>query len=321
MKKITKITAAVLMVAIPLVMLSCKHNNNNNIEDNGYSEPPVEVIPDDAMRNWKSTSSSTEWAVYGVQDLEKLAEVVNGGESLAGVTIKQKKNIVINEKVLSDDFKEPAEGSEPGTPNPNLKNLESIGSGQDHNDNPFSGTYDGQGYFIKGLYIYQGHHGLGLFGLVEEAVIKNVIIIDACIVNKNIEVVEGAKDPNDGSDDDRVGGIVGVVCAEEDSETPTEITNCFFAGVVGSDVAKKRSSPYEYIGAIIGRLEKTTVCITDCIAYSRIYGSSESPICGKNKEGELQTENVICVNASDLDEDEIAEEIAEEIKTIKARVQ
>lgn len=323
MKRITKITAAVLMTAISLVMFSCQNSSDNN-EEKDKKEKVEETIPNDAMRYWNSSSSATEWSVYGVEDLEKLAEVVNSGNALAGVTITQKKDIVINEKVLSDDFVEPAEGDEPGTPNPNLKNLDSIGKGKDvEKDNPFSGTYDGQGKIISGLYMYQGHQGLGLFGFVEEAVIKNVILVDACVINNNMQYFpdqDTDEHKNDGSDDDRFGGIVGVVGASEDSETPTEIINCFFAGVVGSKVAKDRGSPYEYIGAIVGRLEKTEVDISDCIAYSRIYGSSDSPICGKNKNGQLKTDNVICVDASDYDE-EMAADIVAAIKTVQSRVQ
>ena len=331
MKKITKITAALLVAVIPLVSFSCKHNNNN-IEENGKSEPPVEVIPDDAMRYWQSSSTATEWSVYGVEDLEKLAEVVNGGNALAGVTITQKKDIVINEKVLSDDFKEPAEGDEAGTPNPNLKNLDSIGTGKDvENDNPFSGTYDGQGKIISGLYMYQGHQGLGLFGFVEEAVIKNVILIDSCVINKNVKLGTRADDPHDSDDDDRFGGLIGVIGASEDSETPTEIINCLFAGVVGSKVAKDRGSPYEYIGGMVGRADADATA-KDCFAFARIYGSHADAFCGRHKNSSTGYEYFPLtardnVNGdgkgeeiSDFDED-VAAEIAEAIKAVKANVQ
>ena len=98
MKKITKITAALLMAAATLLSFSCKHNNN--IEDDGKSEPVVkEVVPEDAVRNWKSSSKVKAWSVYGVEDLEKLAEAVNAGNDFAGKTITVKNDIVINKNV------------------------------------------------------------------------------------------------------------------------------------------------------------------------------------------------------------------------------
>ena len=81
MKKINKIAAALLIAAIPFALFSCNHNNE---EQNGKSDPKPntvveEKVPEDAMRNWTIDSESTEWSVYGVADLEKLAEVVNDG--------------------------------------------------------------------------------------------------------------------------------------------------------------------------------------------------------------------------------------------------
>lgn len=333
MKKLNKITAALLIAAIPFALLSCNHNNE---EQNGKSDPKPntvveEKVPEDAMRNWTIDSESTEWSVYGVADLEKLAEVVNDGNDLSDSTITVKNDIVINKSVLTKDFEEPAEGAEPGTPNPNLKNLESIGRGESpeggYDKASFGGTFDGNGKVISGLYMYQGHQGLGFFGVVDGATIKNVILVDACVINRNMipNPDPDADYPHDNKDDDRFGGLVGL--AEENG---VEIENCLFAGVVGSEVAQLRGSPYEYIGGLIGRATADSKA-KDCFVFARIYGSHEDAVCGKQKKNETKEYFPLSsrdnlngdgkgVEVKTFDED-IAADIADAILTVKENVQ
>ena len=89
----------------------------------------------DAMRYWTSGSTATAYYIYDYVDLEKLAEVVNSGIDLAGVTITQRNNIVINTSVLGNNFEEPEEAST-GEPNAELINFAGIGS----KNNLFAGT-------------------------------------------------------------------------------------------------------------------------------------------------------------------------------------
>ena len=324
MKKITKITAALLVAVIPFVSFSCKHNNNN-IEDNGKSEPVV--IPEDAVRNWTAASKATAWSVYGVEDLEKLAEAVNAGNDFAGKTITVKKDIVINENVLTKDFEEPEEGKD-GTPNPKFKNLESIGRGvspeEDYEACSFSGTFDGNGKVISGLYMYQGHQDLGFFGLVDGATIKNVILIDACVINRNVipNPDENATYPHDNKDDDRFGGLVGVV---DGNGAGVTIENCLFAGVVGSQAAVDRGSPYEYIGGLIGRAD-TDATVKDSFVFARLYGSRDDKtdvVCGKKPENVDRTningEDDKGVEVKDFDE-AVEKEITDAVKAVQAKV-
>ena len=324
MKKITKITAALLVAVIPLVSFGCKHNNND-IENDGKSEPVV--IPEDAMRNWTSGSKVKAWSVYGVEDLEKLAEAVNAGNDFAGKTITVKKDIVINENVLTKDFEEPEEGKD-GTPNPKFKNLESIGRGvspeEDYEACSFSGTFDGNGKVISGLYMYQGHQGLGFFGLVDGATIKNVILIDACVINRNVipNPDENATYPHDNKDDDRFGGLVGVV---DGNGAGVTIENCLFAGVVGSQAAVDRGSPYEYIGGLIGRAD-TDATVKDSFVFARLYGSRDDKtdvVCGKKPENVDRTningEDDKGVEVKDFDE-AVEKEITDAVKAVQAKV-
>ena len=242
------------------------------------------VVPEDAIRLWTAESTATTWSVYNFEDLEKLAEIVNGGKDLAGVTITQKEDITINESVLGDNFAEPAE-AEAGVANADLKNFAGIGSKK----NPFAGTYDGNAKTISGLYIYGGQQGLGFFGGLNAATIKNVIIVDACVVNKNVDYITPEEDPDledkkrhDCSDDDRFGGLVGVTAGGEST-----IERCIFVGTVGSKAAKDRGDPYEYIGGIIGRVESDTVAnLKNCVSLVKLYGSSAAlvkKVSGKAK--------------------------------------
>lgn len=325
MKKITKITAALLVAVIPLVSFGCKHSNND-IENDGKSEPVV--IPEDAMRNWTSGSKVKAWSVYGVEDLEKLSEAVNAGNDFAGKTITVKNDIVINENVLTKDFEEPAEGAEPGTPNPKFKNLDSIGRGvspeEDYEACSFSGTFDGNGKVISGLYMYQGHQGLGFFGVVDGATIKNVILVDACVINRNLipNPDTSSSYPHDNKDDDRFGGLVGVV---DGNGAGVTIENCLFAGVVGSQTALDRGSPYEYIGGLIGRAD-TDATVKDSFVFARIYGSREDKtdvVCGKKPTNVDRTningEDDKGVEIKDFGED-VAKEIADAVKAVQANV-
>ena len=240
--------------------------------------PPAEEIPADSIRNWTSEAAATEYKVYNVEDLKFLAETVSAGNTLAGITVVVANDITINESVLKAGFLEPEEG-EGATANASLVNLASIGM----RGKGFAGTFDGNGKVIKGLYMYQANQGLGFIGATAEgAVIKNVTIIDACVVNCN------ASGADDGSDDDRFGGLVGLV------EGATTIENCVFIGVVGSEAAKARGGAYEYIGGLIGRCD-AAVSAKDCTVLARVYGGDVINQKGADK---ITKENVIGIDAA-----------------------
>ena len=298
---------------------------NGNTEDpNGNTEEPADTKENDIAAGLKD--NVVAYNIYDVAGLQKLAEIVNGGNALDGYTFTVANDITINENVLSDDFLEPAE-SALGEPAANLVNLESIGK----REKPFSGTFDGNGKIIKGLYIYQGHQGLGFFGSVKAATIKNVIILDACVVNKNMEAgsQDQKKDANDnntkklcwwdaefpeqgtipkinhdGNDDDRFGGLIGL------AEGVASVENCIFEGVVGSAAAANRtdnvkdangndytSNPYEYIGGLVGRAD-AAVTANHVIVLARIYGSG-GVICTK---GTVNQTEVAAFDASDAEQ-------------------
>ena len=218
-------------------------------------------------------NGATAYKLSNVEGLRKLAEIVNDGNSLAGITITQTEDITINAKVLKAGFLEPDEGAD-CTPNASLVNLDSIGK----RDTPFAGTFDGNGKFIKGLYIYQSHQGLGFFGDASGATIKNVTLLDSCIINSN------ASGTADGSDDDRFGGLLGMASGK------TIITNCIFIGVVGSAAAQERGGSYEYGDGFIGRVD-AEVTTEGCTILARCYSEPSIKVA--------ITGNVLKLNASD----------------------
>ncbi len=71
-----------------------------------------------------------------------------------------------------------------------------IGSTGENNNN-FRGIFDGQNYFIRGLYVEGGRAGLGFFGEVRTGTVKNFTIYGEVVVNTEV---------------DYIGGVIGSVC-------------------------------------------------------------------------------------------------------------
>lgn len=239
------------------------------------------VAPADAVRNWDAEKPSTAMSVYKYSDLEKLAEIVNGGNALSGVTITQKKDIAINKSVLGEKFVEPAEAEE-CKPNADLINFAGIGNRK----SPFAGNYDGNKKIISGLYIYGDHQGLGFFGSIKNSTIKNVIIVDSCVINNN-ESAAG-----DGNDDDRFGGLIGMTIeTSEDAPLTDSIENCIFVGTLGSEAALNRGGAYEYIAGMIGQISKyTTVSMKNCYSLVNLNGTSVAALV-KSVKGKVNCED------------------------------
>ena len=259
--------------------IAVKDDKTSNVTSAAYTIAAPETIPADSIRTYGKdveegqVESRTAFKVYNFKDLKKLADLVNGGNTLAGVTITQAENIVINENLLSADFEAPAE-AEAGVPNANFVVFDGIGQ----IEKPFAGTYDGAQHYVSGAYVYGGHQGLGFFGATNGATIEGLYIIDSCVVNKNTACDEAKTNTpaDDGTDDDRFGGIVGLV------EGDTTINGCAFVGTVGSAEAKARGGAYQYIGGVVGRVASGTLTMEGVSAFANLYASSDAkPLVGK----------------------------------------
>ena len=65
------------------------------------------------------------------------------------------------------------------------------------NSNNFRGIFDGQNYYIRGLYVEGDRAGLGFFGEVRTGTVKNFTIYGEVVVNTEV---------------DYVGGVIGSIC-------------------------------------------------------------------------------------------------------------
>lgn len=158
--------------------------------------------------------TDTEFVITTAEQLAGFAELVDDKKTFEGKTVKLGKNIDLG--VLG-------ENNEPICFNP-------IGSYR--NDNPFKGTFDGQSYTISNLSqntwalnngYYYGDLGLGLFGLVEDATVKNLKMDEASISGES--------------------AICGIVAA-------TAYGNCTFENIT---VANSEAADYQYYaGGIVG---------------------------------------------------------------------
>ena len=107
-------------------------------------------------------------------------------------------------------------------------------------NNPFTGTFDGNGHTISGLIIHGAKSRyIGLFGC-NEGTIRNVGVINA-----NIEVL-------DDYGDTAAGGIVG--------STEDTVDNCFFSGNITLSTLSGRA----YAGGIAGTTGEGTIAISNC---------------------------------------------------------
>ena len=153
------------------------------------------------------------YLIRNVNDLKLLAEKVNNGTNYAGKYFKQTANIDLS----------------------NETNWTPIGQ----SNNPFKGTFDGDGHQITNLKI-TGGSGAGLFGYTKGAVIKN------CNVTGEVN----------GSN--YSGGIVGY------ANDNTHILNCSFQGNVEGTGA--------YVGGIVGNTSSGCE-VSGCFVTGKVEGS------------------------------------------------
>ena len=138
---------------------------------NMYEASLVDIWDGTVDTSWYNETAAA-FTLTSAEQLAGLTELVDGGTTFAGKTI--------NLNTDMDLYCEDDEG--------NVICFDPIGSYK--NDDAFKGTFDGQGHTIYNLSqntwaldngYYYGDLGLGLFGLVEDATIKNLIMDGANI--------------------------------------------------------------------------------------------------------------------------------------------
>lgn len=176
-------------------------------------------------------------------ELAYLAEKVNGGESYSGNYFKLTSDIRLN----ADDV--PTADGEPTLWTP-------IGTYVSRKDNkPFSGTFDGNGHTITGLYINNATQYQGLFGNISTGgVVKNLVVAGRVIATGQ----------------NNVGGIVARLSGGT-------VQNCGFYGAVTAGTSNA--------GGVVGQGSATNCwyCRTDDGAsVLGVYGSWSGINCYTN---------------------------------------
>ena len=157
---------------------------------------------------------------------------------------KLTKNITINENVLKDDGSLNSGTFEQWTP---------IGD----NIYRYTGTFDGNGHTISGLYVNSDAQNVGLFGCVgTNGKIQNVGVVDSYI----------SATAN--------GAIVGGVCGYNEGS----IKNCYNTGEVTGEGA------VSYVGGVCGKNYNGTIenCYNTGEVTGEGAGSDVGGVCGKN---------------------------------------
>ncbi|WP_337541124.1 pectate lyase-like adhesive domain-containing protein [Gemmiger formicilis] len=200
--------------------------------------------------NTPMTGSGTESDPYQIStaaQLKRFRDIVNGSNGQTpnhGACAVLTNDIVLNDGTFAED------GSY--TPGPSGKTAEEwtpIGKYTNDNDNtPYTGTFDGQGHTIKGLYVNSASDTcVGLFGYLEGAAVRN-LTVDGYVQGRNA-----------------AGGIVGYA-------SNAAIENCSnHCSVTGSSTSK--------IGGIAG-LNVDGAKIIDCYNVGTIRNSNVFEACG-----------------------------------------
>ena len=156
-----------------------------------------------AMTEFSTEASGTEFKISSAETLIKFAAAVkddngNGTYSMSGKTFYLANDIDLQGAAFTPiaDVSYPVDG--------------------------FAGTFDGNYYTIKGLYINGKTNYKGLFGILNGGTIKNVTVEGTVISSNN-----------------NVGGIVGKIFSGS-------VENCGFKGTVESTKSKA------YVGGIAG---------------------------------------------------------------------
>ncbi|MDD2797147.1 MAG: GLUG motif-containing protein [Bacteroidales bacterium] len=234
--------------------------------------------------NWVSkpgvndgSSADKSFLIESPEQLAKLAELVNKGESFAGKYFKLTTDLDLNNR-----------------------NWAGIGG-----QKPFSGIFDGDGHIVKNLFVMKWSNNIGLFGKIVSATIKNIGVESGSIVcgGSNAGGIAGeatgtAAAPSTisncynkanlkcGSTDPRVyiGGIVGILlnnsnidhCYNKGNITnDANISSTQIGGITGAAASNSSVTSCYSTGLVVGNNAKGGVVASNWAAVSNVYYDSE----------------------------------------------
>ena len=178
-------------------------------------------------------NSSGTYLISSPSELAWFAGLVNG--TLSGFDANPAANATVVDNLLFNiDAYDDTMGRTEWTP---------IGT----SSSPYTGTFDGDGYNIAGVYTVPtaGSSGMnvGLFGYVGAGNVKNVVMVDGLVCGK-----------------ENVGGIIGYLSGGS-------VTDCVCSSEVQGDRA---------VGGIVGNLAASTSKVTTCAMIGTITGTNVS---------------------------------------------
>ena len=210
-----------------VIIAALKHSYN----ENGFCEN------DDT--HYQPATYNEEIEKYEISNAGQLywfAEQVNSGNASVNAVLTT--DIVVNEGNLAT-----YDGTSPNT----WMTWTPIGNGASRR--VYSGTFDGQGHTISGLYVNSNDNYIGLFGVVMSG--SNI---------KNIGVINSYFKGND-----FVGGIAGTV------NESSFVQNCYSINTISGN---------DYIGGICGAFGSNNTDIKKCYAVCNIHPSEKATHVG-----------------------------------------
>lgn len=182
------------------------------------------------------------YQISTADQLKLFRDIVNGSN---GQTPNRGACAVLTNDVVLNDGTFDANGTyTPGSSSKAAEEWTPIGKYTDdgNNNTPYTGTFDGGGHTIKGLYVNLSDVAVGLFGCLEDAAVRN-LTVDGYVQGRHT-----------------VGGIAGKARAY--GAAPSTVENCRNNCHVVSEYGTGSGS-FLYVGGIVGSAADTT--IADCV--------------------------------------------------------
>lgn len=239
--------------------------------------------------SYLSAPDSDGDGVYEISNVDQLywfaQQVLDGNDEIKGILTD---DITVNENVLNADGTLNGDGS-------NFREWTPIGD----DVNRFSGSFDGNGHVIKGLYHNSNKSQIGLFGYVYNATIQNVGVEDSYFCGRTYVggvIGKGSDNTiikncyNTGTiknKDYYIGGVIGYGYSGE-------MSNCYNAGVVNG---------INTVGAVAGNIGRLTV--ENCYYLA----GSATDSTGAIKEG-IGSANTLIGDVTDKVKSKTAEQFA-----------
>ena len=258
-------------------------NNNGTINDGTFNgEVTNNGTINDGTFNTPITGSGTKDDPYQIStaaQLKRFRNIVNG---TGGQTQDSGACAVLMNDIVLNDGTFDANGTYTrGSSNTAPEKWTPIGKYTDDNDKtPYTGTFDGQGHTIKGLYVNSASDAyVGLFGCLESAAVRNLTVdgyVQGCNTVGGIAgyasnaAIENCSNHCSvtGSSTSKIGGIAGL------NFDGAKIIDCYNVGTI------RNSNVYEACGGIVWGNAGT---VSNCYNVGTISGNVyDGEIVGSN---------------------------------------